>query len=95
MQLNEWFKLVRERLGEITVIWNLGNGDPLFVDNIFKNNDIKLEDIVEIDSSSSPLFIINYAYTNETPYKSYRIAPEYTIYNKGHELLKRLMRQEM
>ncbi|AAK42840.1 metallophosphoesterase [Saccharolobus solfataricus] len=89
-QLNSWFKIVRERLEETKVIWNLGNDDPFFVDDIFKNNDIEIKEIIEIDTSSSPLFMLNYAHTNETPYKSYRVAPEYIIYNKGHEMLKKI-----
>ncbi|MCH4815666.1 MAG: metallophosphoesterase [Saccharolobus sp.] len=89
-QLVSWFKLIEERLKDVKVIWNLGNDDPPFVDDVFKNNDIKFEEIVEIDSSSSPLYMLNCPYTNETPYKSYRIVPEYTIYNKGYELLRKV-----
>jgi len=86
-QLSSWISIVKERLKDINVIWSYGNDDPPLIDDIFKENEIQLEGISEIESSSPPLIMISYGYTNETPCKSYRIVPDYIIYNKGEEYI--------
>ncbi|TRM85748.1 metallophosphoesterase, partial [Sulfolobus sp. A20-N-G8] len=90
-QLERWISLVNEKLKDTKVIWSVGNDDPFIIDDVFKSYKIEFEGLTEIDSSSSPLMVISYGFTNQTPYKSFRVVPEYTIYNKGIELLNKVI----
>jgi len=90
-QLVNWFELVKNKIPNKPIVWNFGNDDPLFMEEIFKKNDIEVKDVFELDSSSSPLLVVNCSYTNETPYKSFRIAPEYLIFNNAEEKIKKAL----
>jgi len=87
-QLTSWFELTRNKISSIPIVWNFGNDDPLFLEEIFKKHEVEVKDVFELDNSSSPLLIVNCSYTNETPYKSFRIVPDYLLFNKAEEKIK-------
>jgi len=87
-QFVSWFEVIKNKIPNTPIIWNFGNDDPLFVEEIFKKHNVEVKDIFELDNSSSPLLVVNCSYTNETPYKSFRIVPDYLLFNKAEEKIK-------
>lgn len=90
-QISAWFELIKQRIPNTNIIWNFGNDDPIFLEEVFKKHETEVRGVVELDNSGSPLLIINCSYTNETPYESFRIVPNYLLYNKAEEKIKKAL----
>ncbi|ARM77065.1 metallophosphoesterase family protein [Acidianus manzaensis] len=94
-QADDWIKIYEEktRNSDVKVIWNLGNDDPLELDDYLKEHgiDISEDKILEIGND---YLLVSCGYVNPTPWNTYRELPDTTLYNKIKDKLKKVENPE-
>ncbi|BCS93092.1 metallophosphoesterase family protein [Metallosphaera javensis (ex Sakai et al. 2022)] len=93
-QVDRWVKIQREKAeyANFSVIWNLGNDDPLELDSILKSYDIETcqGKIVPLGD----LTMICEGFVNPTPFQTHREVPDSTLYIRLEKLMEKVKPKE-
>ncbi|AWR96822.2 phosphoesterase [Acidianus sulfidivorans JP7] len=94
-QADAWIKIFEEKMNNsnVKVIWNLGNDDPIELDDYLKERGFEISEdkIVELNND---YILVSCGYVNPTPWNTYRELPDSTLYNKIKDKLKKIENPE-
>lgn len=91
-QVDTWLKIAEEKSSgtRIKIIWSVDNDDPYELDKIFEARGIRNRGILELESSTMSLEIVSVGEVNPTPMRTFREAPDSSIYIRGKSLLSKV-----